>query len=151
MICPKCGAMVNDDVKECDNCGYEFETPTAAAETDGSEYTANAPALIDAFKKTHRTISLKKCVAYTVILAIAVTIVIFSFYGAYYISAAGRSLNSMKSSGTSIFGTAIGIDNSLYMYIGAAVYGLAYVARAIGIALAAISTYIGIGLVKKHM
>ena len=40
MVCPKCGAMVNDDVSVCDNCGYEFETATAAAEAAPAAVTA---------------------------------------------------------------------------------------------------------------
>mgnify|MGYP001102137196 CR=1 FL=1 len=113
MVCPKCGAMVNDDVSVCDNCGYEFETATAAAETDGSEYISNAPALPDAFKKQHRRrISFKEFTAYACVLIIAAMIVIFAFYGASFIGAAGKSLNAIQTSGTSIFGFSAGLDRA---------------------------------------
>lgn len=152
MVCPKCGAMVNDDVSVCDNCGYEFETATAAAETDGSEYISNAPALPDAFKKQHRRrISFKEFTAYACVLIIAAMIVIFAFYGASFIGAAGKSLNAIQTSGTSIFGFSAGLDSSFYMYIGAAIYGLAYVARAIGVALAAMAAFLGFDLVRKYV
>lgn len=152
MVCPKCGAMVNDNVSVCDNCGYEFETATAAAETDGSEYISNAPALPDAFKEHHRrVISFKEFVAYACVIIIAAMIAIFAFYGASYIGAAGKSINAIQSSGTSIFGFSAGFDSSFYMYMGAAIYGLSYVLRAIGVALAAITAFLGIGIVRKYV
>ena len=143
MVCQKCGALVDDNLSVCDNCGYIFEEAVAAAETDGSEYNINpnAPALADAFKPARPRVKVNPLFVLSLLAAIAV--LILTFYGTHYMTAAGKALNQMQSGVNSFFNFGSGVDSSYYVYIGAAVYGLSYVFKGIGVAFAALIVCVG--------
>lgn len=147
MVCQKCGALVDDSLNVCDNCGYIFEEATASAETDGSEYNINpnAPALPDAFKPERKKIKLKLGFVFLLSVLAAVAVVVLTFYGTHYMTLAGTALNKMQSSGAgSLFGFGTGIDSSYYVYMGAAIYGLSYVFKGLGVAFASMIVLLGI-------
>ena len=148
MVCQKCGALVDDALSVCDNCGYVFEEAVASAETDGSEYNINpnAPALPDAFKPERNRVKIKLGFAFCVSLLAAIAVVILTFYGTHYMTLAGTSLNKMQGGANSFFGFGFGsgIDNSYYVYMGAAIYGISYVFKGLGIAMASIIVLLGI-------
>ncbi len=137
MMCPKCGAMVEDAIKTCDNCGYEFSDTSPVAETDGSEYNINinAPALADSFKPVKKVNITRNRLFAIILLIISISIVIITFYGAHFMSIAGKNINGMQSISSSLFGFSSGVDASYYKNLGAAIYGFSYVVRGIGLAL----------------
>lgn len=137
MICPKCGAMVEDTIKTCDNCGYEFQDTSPVAETDGSEYNINinTPALADSFKPIKKVNITRNRLFAIILLIISISIVIITFYGAHFMSIAGKNINGMQSISSSLFGFSSGVDASYYKNLGAAIYGFSYVVRGIGLAL----------------
>lgn len=150
MICHKCGALVDDGLSVCDNCGYVFEEAIAAAETDGSEYNINpnAPALSDAFKSQRPRINVN--VMFVLSLLAAAAVVILTFYGSHYITIAGKALNQMQSGVSSFFNFGSGADSSYYVNIGAAIYGLSYVFKGMGVAFASLIVCLGAkNLTKK--
>ncbi len=139
MMCPKCGAMVEDTVKTCDNCGYEFEDTSPVAETDGSEYNINinAPALADSFKPIKKVnITWNRFFA-AILIIISISIVIITFYGAHYMSLAGKNINGIQGISSSLFGFSSGVDSNYYKNLGAAIYGFSFAIRGIGLALGA--------------
>ena len=145
MVCPKCGALVDDNVSLCDNCGYIFEDNVAQPETDGGEYNINpnTPALPGAFMPKRNAIKFKN-VWFLLSLAAAIVIVVCCFYGAHYISKAGIAINNIQMSSTSIFGFGEGMSGDYYKFLGAALYGMAYVVRGAGVALGAITVLLGL-------
>ena len=146
MVCQKCGALVDDKLNVCDNCGYVFEESVAAAETDGSEYNINpnAPALADAFKPEKKKVRIKPGFALLVSFLAAVAVIVLTFYGTHYMTLAGTALNKMQGGASSFFSFGSGIDSSYYVYMGAAVYGLSYVFKGIGVAMASLIILLGI-------
>ena len=139
MMCPKCGAMVEDTVKTCDNCGYEFPDTSPVAETDGSQYNINinAPALADSFKPIKKVNMTRDRIFAAILIIISISIVIITFYGAHYMSLAGKNINGMQSISSSLFGFSSGVDASYYKNLGAAIYGFSFAVRGIGLALGA--------------
>lgn len=137
MICPKCGAMADDTVKICDNCGYEFQDTSPVAETDGSEYNinVNTPALADSFKPIKKVNITRGRLFAAILIILSISIVIITFYGAHYMSLAGKNINGMQSISSSLFGFSSGVDTNYYKNLGAAIYGFSYVVRGIGLAL----------------
>lgn len=152
MVCPKCGALVDDTLTVCDNCGYIFEEASAAAETDGSEYkiNPNTPALADAFKPERKKSHLSGKILFFISILAAAAVIILTFYGTHYITAAGTGLNRVQSTGASIFGFSSGFDSSYYVYMGAAVYGLSYAIKGLGIALASLIVILGARFVQNN-
>lgn len=151
MICQKCGALVDDSLNKCDNCGYVFEEAIASPETDGSEYNINpnTPALADAFRVDKNKSGKKFTIVFALSLLAALSVVVLTFYGTHYMALAGKSLNQMQGSMSSFFGFGSGVDSSYYVYLGAVFYGLAYALRGIGVAFASIIVLLGLKKGKK--
>ena len=146
MVCQKCGALVDDSLSVCDNCGYIFEEAVVAAETDGSEYNINpnAPALADAFAHERKRISIGPKFVLVLSVLAAVAVVALTFYGTHFMTIAGSALNKMQGGASSFFGFGSGIDSSYYVYMGAAIYGMSYVFKGLGVALASLIVLAGI-------
>ncbi len=148
MICPQCGALVDDELKNCDNCGYEFSTPDVAAETDESDYniTKNVPALKQPMPEPPKRANTAPVNFYRLFICIcAAAIAVLSFYGAHYIARAAVSLNSIQiSAAQSIFGFGTSDNTTYYQNLGVIFYGFAYFVRAVGVGLAGIILAIGL-------
>ncbi len=139
MICPQCGALVQDELKKCDNCNWEFNM---AEDTDktlpGGEIVPTLPAIKDENTQSGKHFKKERPDMYKVLMLIlAIVIVILSFYGANYISEGGLRLNSMKTT-VSLFSFDTGNNASYYQNLGAVFYGFAYGIRAIGVGLASL-------------
>lgn len=147
MICAKCGALVDDSLNVCDNCGYVFEDNVAKAETDGSEYNINpnTPALPDAFETEapERHFRFDRLVT-LLSVCVAIAVVVLTFYGTHYITDAGIRLSNMQGSASSFFGFGSGDNGEYYRFLGVAFYGISYVLKGIGIAFAALVLMMGI-------
>ena len=147
MICSKCGALVDDSLNVCDNCGYVFEDNVAKAETDGSEYNINpnTPALPDAFEDVaeERHFRFDRLIL-LLTFCVAVAVVVLTFYGTHYITDAGIRLSNIQSSPSSFFGFGGGDNGDYYRFLGIAFYGISYTLKGIGIAFAAIVLMLGI-------
>ena len=147
MICAKCGALVDDSLNVCDNCGYVFEDNVANAETDGSEYniSPNSPALPDAFEQEmpERRFRFDRLVT-LVCVCVAITVVVLTFYGTHYITDAAVRLTNIQSSASSFFGFGSGDNGEYYRFLGIAFYGISYTLKGIGVAFAAILLMLGI-------
>lgn len=140
MICPQCGALVDDGIEKCDNCEYIFTPqPDESVTPIADDYITNLPALNYGNntddKKTHQKPDIYK----VIMLVLAVLIICLTFYGAHYIAQGGLNLNSMKTASVaSLFNFGNGTDVSYYQNLGAVYYGIAYGIRAIGVGLSAI-------------
>lgn len=139
MICPQCGALVQDEMKICDNCNYEFNiSEDKIDEKPTKEIIPALPAIKEDNIQQEKSIKKEKPDMYKVLMLIlAVVIIILSFYGASYVSGGGIKLNQMKTT-VSLFSFNTGDNTSYYQNLGAIYYGLAYGIRAIGIGLASI-------------
>ena len=146
MVCQKCGALVDDSLNACDNCGYVFEGAIASAETDGSEYNINpnTPALADAFKAEKKKWKIKISPIFILSVLAAAAVVVLTFYGTHYMTLAGNALGKMNTGVSSFFGFGSGIESSYYVYMGAVFYGLSYALKGVGVAFAAIIVLLGI-------
>ncbi len=140
MICPQCGALVEDNLTKCDNCNYEFNNNSNNKIETAEEFIPTLPALKNDEIPNMEIPKREKPDMYKVLMLIlAVTIVILSFYGAHYISQGGINLNSMKNASVaSLFSFDNGSSVSYYQNLGAIYYGFAYAVRSIGIGLAAL-------------
>ena len=147
MVCAKCGALVDDILSVCDNCGYIFEDNVAMAETDGSEYNINpnTPALADAFvQKNKKRRFTAKHIIFLFALCASAAVIILTFYGTHYITEAGVRLSNMQMSASSFFSFGAGDSGDYYRYMGIAFYGISYVLKGIGLAFACLVLVLGI-------
>lgn len=138
MVCPKCGALVEDNQAICDNCQYVFEDNIVSPAV--SE-TQNPPALIDSFENGNQVQSNRSNFILLILsLLAAISIIILTFYGTHFMSLAGAKLNNMHMTSAGIFGFGQGTDPSYYVYMGAAIYGLSFALKGIGIGFASLIT-----------
>lgn len=154
MVCPKCAAVVEDELNVCDNCGYVFEETLNSSEDDSSQYdiSPNTPAIIEHVQRETKK-KIKINISVILILILAILVIGLSYYGTSYIIKAGVKLNNLKQSGaTSFFGFSTENDTAYFVYMGACMYGIGYALRGIGIGIGALIAVVGVKFNKfnKH-
>ena len=152
MVCPKCAALVDDELNVCDNCGYVFEEISSSSETDDTQYNINpnTPAIIEQVQREVKK-KVKINISVIIILILAILVIGFSLYGTSYIIKAGVKLNKLQQSGaTSFFGFSSGNDTAYFVYMGACMYGIGYALRGIGIGIGALIAVVGVKFNKPN-
>ena len=131
MFCPKCGSQFAENVKCCQNCGYELP--------EGYEITPQIIKGKDAVAESpSKTTVQHNSAIRTIFFILAGIVLIMSLYSAHCIASGGLNISSIESVGGKT------LEEAYYQYSGLVYTGYATIVRATGIFFASVLAYLGI-------